>query len=175
MEYKFILTAFGKDRPGIVAEITRMIYENGCNLEDSTMARLSDEFAMILLFSCREEEMREKLSLECRRLEIEGGLSAFIRPVEPAEGVREAVLPVRSLSVEGIDQAGIMYKVSRYLAQNAVNIVDLRSLLSRSPNTGEPFYRIRMSVEIPEGLSVDALRDGLDRIEDELRVDIRLD
>ncbi len=33
MEKKFILTAFCKDRPGIVADITETIYENGCNLE----------------------------------------------------------------------------------------------------------------------------------------------
>ena len=56
MEKKFITTAFGKERPGFVADIARVIYENGCNLEDSTMTGLSDEFALILLFSGREEE-----------------------------------------------------------------------------------------------------------------------
>ena len=52
MEEKFIMTAFCKDRPGIVADITETIYENGCNLEDSTMTSMLDEFAIILLFSC---------------------------------------------------------------------------------------------------------------------------
>ncbi len=37
MEKKFIMTAFGKDRPGFVADITRLIYKNGCNLEDSNI------------------------------------------------------------------------------------------------------------------------------------------
>jgi glycine cleavage system transcriptional repressor len=30
MEKKFVMTAFSKDRPGIVADITEVIYENGC-------------------------------------------------------------------------------------------------------------------------------------------------
>ena len=47
MEKKFILTAFSKDRPGIVADISEVIYENGCNLEDSTMTSMLDEFAII--------------------------------------------------------------------------------------------------------------------------------
>ena len=40
MEQKFIMTAFSKDRPGIVADVTEVIYENGCNLEDSTMTNM---------------------------------------------------------------------------------------------------------------------------------------
>jgi glycine cleavage system transcriptional repressor len=175
VEKKFIMTAFGKDRPGIVADVTKVIYESGCNLEDSTMTRLSDEFAMILLFTGREEGLEEKLSMECRRLEIEKGLSAFIRPIRPAEVKTEKKQSLHALSVEGIDQAGIMYKVSRYLAQNTINIIDLRSKLSRSPESGEAFYTINMSVEIPEGTSLDKLQDGLAQIQDQLNVDIRLE
>jgi len=33
VEKKFIMTAFGKDRPGIVAKIAQIIFESGCNLE----------------------------------------------------------------------------------------------------------------------------------------------
>ena len=51
MEKRFIMTAFCKDRPGIVADVTEVIYENGCNLEDSTMTNMLDEFAIILLFT----------------------------------------------------------------------------------------------------------------------------
>ena len=37
MSKKFMLTAFSKDRPGIVADISQIIYENGYNLEDSAI------------------------------------------------------------------------------------------------------------------------------------------
>ena len=40
MQKKFIMTAFSKDRPGIVADVTEVIYENGCNLEDTTMTNM---------------------------------------------------------------------------------------------------------------------------------------
>jgi glycine cleavage system transcriptional repressor len=33
MEKKFIMTVFCKDRPGIVADVSQVIYENGCNLK----------------------------------------------------------------------------------------------------------------------------------------------
>ncbi len=89
MSKKFMLTAFSKDRPGIVADISQIIYENGYNLEDSAMTNLAGEFAIILLFSSlsagEETELEEKLSMECRRLEREKGITAFIRPVSHEE------------------------------------------------------------------------------------------
>ena len=51
MGHRFIMTAFGKDRPGIVADVTEMLYENGCNLEDTSMTLLAGEFTLILLFT----------------------------------------------------------------------------------------------------------------------------
>ncbi|MCF8086140.1 MAG: hypothetical protein K9J48_04530 [Desulfohalobiaceae bacterium] len=45
-----IMTAFGQDRVGIVAGYTRIMFDSGCNLEDSNMTRLSEEFGLILPF-----------------------------------------------------------------------------------------------------------------------------
>lgn len=42
------MTAFGKDRPGIVADVSQVLYENGCNLEDSTMTLLADNHLNIV-------------------------------------------------------------------------------------------------------------------------------
>ena len=40
MANRFIMTAFGKDRPGIVDDVTKILYENVCNLEDNTICLL---------------------------------------------------------------------------------------------------------------------------------------
>ncbi|NIQ92826.1 MAG: amino acid-binding protein, partial [Desulfuromonadales bacterium] len=82
MNNRFILTAFGKDRPGIAADVTKTLYENGCNLEDTSMTRLADEFTLILLLTCPSAEVAEQLQKECRRLEKDKGISAFMRPLE---------------------------------------------------------------------------------------------
>ena len=45
------LSALGRDRPGIVAEVTGVLVEHGVNVEDSRMAILRGQFAMVLLLS----------------------------------------------------------------------------------------------------------------------------
>jgi glycine cleavage system transcriptional repressor len=172
MEKRFIITAFGKDRPGIVADVTQVLYENGCNLEDSTMTLLSDEFALILLFTGQEEGLEERLVKDCRRLEKEKGLSAFIRPVSGEKVETKAPIETRSLHVEGIDQAGIVYKVSRYLSDNKINIANLLSRRTISAESGTAIYTMEIQVEIPEGTVLDDLETGLARIGDQLNVDI---
>jgi glycine cleavage system transcriptional repressor len=104
------MTAFGLDRPGIVADVTQIMYEHGCNLEDSTMTRLEDEFAMIFLCAGRGEGLEEQLSKTCRRLEREKGISVFLRRIEPHQAKREKAFSTHTLPVEGVDQAGIRYE-----------------------------------------------------------------
>ena len=56
----FSVSVVGKDRPGIVAEVSRILFEQGCNIEDSTCTILSGQFAMILVvFHERLKEVAE--------------------------------------------------------------------------------------------------------------------
>jgi predicted amino acid-binding ACT domain protein len=88
MSQRFIMTAFGKDRPGIAADVSEIMYENGCNLEDTSMTLLAGEFTLILLFTAASADVAGPLSKACRRLEQEKGISAFLRPLEPQKTVK---------------------------------------------------------------------------------------
>lgn len=173
MEQRYIMTAFGVDRPGMVAEVTQLLYEQDCNLEDSSMTRLSDEFAMILLFTGRGENLEEQLSRACRRLERETGISAFFRPVEVPPASRKKKVIKKTLQIEGIDHAGIMYNVSKYLAGHSLNIRDLSSQLKFMPESGTAMYLIKMHIEVPEDFDMKILEQGIEELGDELHVDIK--
>jgi predicted amino acid-binding ACT domain protein len=48
---RFAVSVFGRDRPGIVAAVTRVLADAGCNLEDTSMTILRGHFAMMLVIS----------------------------------------------------------------------------------------------------------------------------
>lgn len=177
MGKKFIVTAIGKDRSGFIADVSGLIYENGCNLEDSTMTSLSDEFAMIFLVEGPEEKpeqepLEQRLLKECRRLEKEKDISAFVRPIRTGTPGPRKTTVSETLHVEGLDQAGIVYKISRYLADRNINISNFSSRMSRSPETGAAMYGIDIRIEIPKGVTRESVDDGLMKIGNELHVDI---
>lgn len=168
------MTAFGKDRPGIVADIAEIIYENKCNLEDSNMGRLADEFTLILLLAGSGDDLQDRLSRECRRLEREKDVYVFIRPLDYQQPKLAPGGNIHTIEVEGIDQAGIVYKVARLLAEERINIETLQSTKKFSPNSGTALYVMDITADIPKAISLDALQDKLDQLANELHVDIQL-
>ncbi len=171
MEKTFLMTAFGKDRPGIVADVTEVIYDTGCNLEDTSMTRLADEFTLVLLFTGQGDDLEERLHRECRRLEISKGLSAFVRRVETAQAVPSAE-NLQTLKVEGVDQTGIVHKISKFLAENGINIEQLVSQRTLTAESGTALYRMELKVLTPDANPLKNYERGLGQLADELNVDI---
>ncbi|MFO7760265.1 MAG: ACT domain-containing protein [Desulfobia sp.] len=175
MQQRYIMTAFGQDRIGIVADVTSIIFEHGCKLEDTEMTRLSNEFSIIFLFSSSNENLEKELDSACRRLEIEKGISAFFRKLEDKPATGQASPANRFvLHMEGMDMGGILFKVSSFLKENNINITYVHSRISPSPLSGARVYHISIDIEIPEDMPLKTLRQGLRRVADEMHVDIEI-
>ena len=52
-----VMTVTGKDKPGIIARVTGVLFEAGANLEDVSMTILEGELAMILIVGCRDRKV----------------------------------------------------------------------------------------------------------------------
>jgi len=178
MSNKFLLTAFSEDRTGIVADISQVIFENGYNLEDSSMTYLAGEFAILLLLSAPsmvdKNEVMETLATECRRLERDKNITAYIRPATQPAATMLAASQSKTITVEGVDQAGIVYKVSKFLADLEINIRTLDTRVRLTPQSGAALYTMSIEVDIPTTLSLQQVEEGLAGIGDQLNVDIVL-
>ena len=172
MQNRYIMTAFGKDRPGIVADVTSVLYETGCNLEDTTMSMLSDEFTITLLFSSSDEKIEAKLLERCAELEKTKSISAFIRPLKERSAVGQSNAAIATIHVEGLDQAGIVYKISQYLADNSLNIIDLKSIIKTTPESGTSLYLMDIHIQLSADATPESIEAGLDDVAEQLNVEI---
>jgi glycine cleavage system transcriptional repressor len=172
MQNRYIMTAFGKDRPGIVADVTGVLYENGCNLEDTTMSMLSDEFTLNLLFSSNDDTVETTLTEACLNLERQKKISAFIRPLHGQRRPPSGNTPMCTIHVEGMDQAGIVHKISQFLSDNALNIVDLKSTVKVTPESGTALYLMDIHIQLTGNSSKETVEEGLNTVAEELNVEI---
>jgi glycine cleavage system transcriptional repressor len=137
------------------------------------MTLLAGEFSLILLFKTGNgPDIEDQLAKGCRRLELERGVSAFLRKVGSSPAAPPGAFSEHSLHVEGVDKAGIVYKVSRFLADNQLNIVDLVSRIEAQPNSGTLMYLMDIHIQVPQGTDMDKVQDGLALVGEELNVDI---
>ncbi len=176
MKTYFILSATGKDRPGIVADVSEVIYECGGNIEDSSMSLLRNHFALLLLFSTEREEVNQKLPSALKRLEWEKKLTVFYSPVtfEEAYPKREEQTDRFKVTTSGVDHAGIVFKICRLLADRKVNIIDMETRRVLSAESGTPLFEMDMDIGIPRSISEQGLREELHRLANQLRIDLVL-
>jgi glycine cleavage system transcriptional repressor len=176
MKRWFALSAIGRDRPGIVADLAELIFECDCNLEDSSMTILGGEFAVLLLLSGVSADVDERLRAACKRVEWEKRLTVFFRPLEGephAYGAGERMASY-DLQAIGVDKAGIVARICRCLAEHGANITQLASQSRPEPETGTPMYNLRIALDIPAAVDAGVLRRSLDDVATALRVDVTL-
>lgn len=176
MKKWFALSAIGRDRPGIVADLAELIYDCDCNLEDSSMTILGGEFAVLLLLSGQGDEVERRLSTACKRLEWEKRLTVFFRPLEgePTDSSRGERVLLYDLQATGIDKAGIVARVARCLAQHDINISHMETHSRPGPESGTAIYTMHLQMAVPEQVNMAIVREQLERIAEELHIHIDL-
>lgn len=154
-----VLFAIGPDKPGLVKEISAAIYEAGANLEDSRMAVLAGDFALIVLFS-GDESAVERVSDKCAELEKKLRFKTYLKPASGSPGVTDA--PRYGFQVVGVDQPGIVHLISTILADMEVNVVSLESRLTNAAFAGTALFKLRAEIQVADRGVLDNLETRLD-------------
>lgn len=119
----YMLTLVGEDRPGIVAQVTRALFEAGGSLGEASMIRLGGNFTIMMMADLGggEERLRQALAPAANAL----GLRLHIDPI--AGGLHRHLVPNVQVRVTGADRAGIVAEVTGALAEVGFNILELDS------------------------------------------------
>jgi glycine cleavage system transcriptional repressor len=142
-----LLSATEPDRLGLVAELTRFIAERGCNVEDSRVVVLGGYAGVMVLVSGDPatltglveglDELRERHGIRLAPRRVAGR-----RSVQPAA-------PEMVVHSHAIDHPGIIHALSDIVRQFGGNILELESASESAPQSGEPLFRLRMTVRLP--------------------------
>ena len=163
-----VLTVIGDDRPGLVSAVSRQVEERGGSWQRSQMARLSGKFAGIALVEVPETAIAV---LEQSLGEL-AGLDVRVERIEHAEPERD-VVPLH-LHLLGQDRAGIVAEVSAALAARGVGIDDLATDVREAPMAGGTLFEVDARLSIPQDADLADVRADLERLADELMVDLDL-
>jgi glycine cleavage system transcriptional repressor len=165
------LSAIGRDRPGIVAEVTRALLGHSLNITDSQMAVLGGRFTMMLIVTAPEgtdlDLVREELARTSERLALD---AVSLSPLAEAADA-PAATPSHIVTVYGVDHPGIVHAVSARLAAREVNVTDLETrLVGEGGQAG--LYAMVLEVALPAGLAEEEVRALLDEVGAEQGVEV---
>jgi glycine cleavage system transcriptional repressor len=144
----FAVCAVGSDQPGIVAAVTGMLVDRGCNLEDTQMAVLRGHFSMMLVVAAPGSTTAAGLEEALRSAGAQFDLVVAVRALDdavPASPPGEAW----EVSVYGADHPGIVHRVTSLLADAGANITSAETRVIGTD--ARPVYVMLLDVTVPPG------------------------
>ncbi|MDB2448752.1 glycine cleavage system protein R [bacterium] len=162
---ELILSVMAADRPGIVERIAAVVAAHDGNWQESRLATMAGRFAGIVRVSLDQENYGPlQTALQALRDE---GLSVQIEvgdaDVEAAES--------HWIEVVGNDRSGIVREVTRALAAEQVNVIDLSTEVEPASMSGGLLFRARLELGLTPGQSMDAVIQALEALSPDLMVD----
>lgn len=167
-----VISALGRDRPGIVDELSGTIFEQGCNISDSRMTVLGGEFAILLMVEGNWNTLA-KLEDALPTLENRLDLTIIAKRTEGRQPSTD-LLPY-AVEVVSLDHPGIVHNLASFFSRRNINIEDMITTSYAAAHTGTPMFSVNMSVGIPADLHIATLRDEFMDFCDSLNLDAVLE
>lgn len=152
-----MLTLVGEDQPGIVAQVTEVLFKGGCTLGETSMIRLGGNFTIMMMVSNGDKSMQELIEPVARRLQLQ----CHLDPIRGA--LHQHRVPNFQVRVVGADRAGIVARVTGALAAEGFNILELESDVVGSSE--QPVYI--MTIQGYAEATLEALEAVLETAKDE--------
>ena len=163
-----VISAIGANRRGLVDDVSKNIRDSGCNILDSRMAVLGNEFAMISLVSGSWSAIA-KIESVLDRLEDSLDLRIIRKRTESRQPSNDK-MPY-AVEVISIDHPGIVNDIAHFYTTRDIEIEDLYTGTYSAIHTGSPMFSLHMTISVPTDNSIAGLRGEFYEFCDQLNVD----
>jgi len=162
-----VLTVIGDDRPGLVGELSAAIAAHQGNWLESSMSHLAGKFAGIVRVAVP--------AAQAGTLQAALGQFAALKVMAESAGEKSAPAGRRlKLALVGHDRIGIVREVAQVLAKHAVNVEKLETHTASAPMSAEILFHCEADLAAAAGIDSRALKAELEKLSDDLMVDISL-
>jgi glycine cleavage system transcriptional repressor len=167
-----IFSAFGLDQVGIIARVSEVLAGSNCNIEDSRITRMGQALTMMLLLrlpaGLDDRELLHRLQPLRQELKMEMSVTELHPETVVAEPPQK---PLAHLTCHGADKIGIVARITKFLSQQSINIIDMQTTMLRR---AEPEYVMELTLELPGYTNMEKLGPELRNLGKELGVDVIL-
>jgi glycine cleavage system transcriptional repressor len=150
---KFIISALGEDRPGIIAAVTRVLFDQDCNIEEVSQTILQTQFSSIFIITGPDQiEPRglcDTLAAATRDLRMH----FHVRELDPT-APRWTTCACESfvITTRGPDRKGLVARITAVLAAHNVNVTQLQAAFrgGEEPDRNVMIYEVDIPVDVDQ-------------------------
>ncbi len=157
MSRKYVISVMSKDRPGIIADITTVIYDLGGDLADLNQSILGGYFTMILMAEFDGPVTRKILLTRFSEIQSETPVAALIKEVKEVMYGSHGRLPDDTFVVtaQADNRKGLVKTLGDFFYSRNINVLDLVTAIDKN------CYTMIFQVDLSQVDSMKSLRSEL--------------
>jgi glycine cleavage system regulatory protein len=163
-----VLSVVGDDRAGLVNALADTVAAHGGNWERSELTELAGAFAGIVLVTVSDDRAHE---LTRALGDLDGLLRVTAHSGAPVASPAGRVL---TFTVLANDRPGIVRDVTSAVSAHALSIDGFTSRTLEAPMAGGTLFEASVTVRLPEHADAAPIVAALERLADEIQVDLSL-
>jgi glycine cleavage system transcriptional repressor len=170
MSKQLVISVMSKDRPGIIADITTVIYDLGGDLADLNQSVLGGYFTMLLIAEFDTNVTPEDLLAGFSHIQSETKIEANIKEMDVKLEVERKLLPLETfiVTVQAGNRKGLVKIMGDFLYSRNINVLDL--VTTREDDK----YTMIFQVDLSCVKSMETFRGDLDGLADDEQLNIVL-
>ena len=170
---KFIISVIGKDRPGIIASITRVLFDQDLNIEDVSQTILQNQFSGIFIASGPDTTSYKELKKHLKNSSSDLDLHYYVRDMG-SNGIEWTTCACDPfvITTRGPDRKGLVAQITAILASFNVNVTQLQAVFRGGAEPGKNV--MIYEVDIPNDVDLGKLRTSLNEKAKVLKLEINL-
>ncbi len=163
-----VITALGAYTPQLAVQFSKALTDCGCNITDSRMTSLGQNFAIISMIAGNWDAIA-KLEDMLPKLEKQLGIAIHSRRTELFKPDRE-LMPY-AIDAVCPNRIKVVYELASFFTGNNIHIQEIYTSTYQATHTGTAMSSVHMTVHIPAENSIASLRSDFMEFCDRLNLD----
>ena len=136
--HRVIISVLGPDRPGIIAATARILFDNGCNIENVSQTILQNEFSGIFIVTVPADLGTGELGERLRRGLAPLRQHVFVKPIgDEAPAFDASASEPFVITTRGPDQKGLVARITEVIARHGANVTNLQAVFKGGDDPGD--------------------------------------
>lgn len=168
MKKHIIISVLFEDRPGIVADITRAIYDLDGDLADISQSVLSGFFIMTVI---AQFDSNINISLIKEKIESEKTQTSFevmIKEINPEDVFRQKYVSDDTyiVTAQGVNRTGLVYSMGAFCKDHGINIMEYDTKLT------DNVYSMILEIDLTNSETAEIIHEKLKEMAKNLGLEI---
>ncbi len=170
MSKQLVISVMSKDRPGIIADITTVIFGLGGDLADLNQSVLGGYFTMILIAEFDDTVTPEDLLAGFSHIDSETKIEATIKEMSESLETEKEKLPLETyvVTAQGVNRKGLVKIMGDFFYSRNINVLDLVTTKDKQK------YTMIFQVDLSPISSMKTFRQDLQNMADTENLDLVL-